>query len=234
MKTSESQKAIASALFEARKEYPSIAKTREGQAGNRKFKYAPMEDILDIIGPVLEKHMLLVTQPVQGHSVITRVEHIPSGEWREAVMPVNEEHANMQSYGIELTYRKRYAIQGVLGIITEEDTDGAGSQKRKGRDHTEVRNDNGTLRGPGAVSAAAEIADAWARQADQQRISELDNFALDLIEAFQGGKGMAAAKAYYGLSDNEEKTYVWNQLKAESKLRTFLKANSPHQQKGTA
>lgn len=234
MKTSESQKALAQALFDARKEYPVIAKTKEGQSGNRRFKYAPMEDILEVIGPVLEKHGLLVTQPVEGHNVITRVEHIPSGEWREATMPVNVEHANMQSYGIELTYRRRYAIQGVLGIITEEDTDGAGSQKRKGKDHTEVRNENGTLRGPGAVSAAAEIAEAWATQADPRRVSELDELALHMIESFNSGKGMAAKDAYYSLKDNEEATYVWNCLKTESKLRTFLKANSPHQLKGTA
>lgn len=234
MRKSDKQSELAKALFEARKEYPKIAKSRDGQAGNRKFKYAPMEDILDAVGPVLEKHQLLVTQPVDDHTVVTLVEHVPSGQWRESVMPVNEEHANMQSYGIELTYRKRYAIQGILGIITEEDTDGAGSQKRKGRDHTEVRNQNGTLRGPGAVSAAAEIANAWAEKADPHRISELESLAVDLIEAFNDGKGMQAAKAYYGIPDNEEKTFVWNCLKQESKLRTFLKANSPHQLKGNA
>jgi hypothetical protein len=233
VKKSESQAAIGRALFEAHKEYPPIAKTKEGQQGNRKFMYAPMEDILHIIGPVLE-YELLVTQPVEGHSIVTRVEHIPSGEWREASMPVNEEHANMQSYGIELTYRKRYAIQGVLGIITEEDTDGAGGQKRKGgKDHTEPRNENGTGQGP-RVSAAAEIAGQWERQADPRRISELDDLALTLIDAYNAKRGLEAAKLYYGLADNDEKVYVWNCLKQESKLRSFLRANTPHQQKEQA
>jgi hypothetical protein len=40
----------------------------------------------------------------------------------------------MQAYGIELTYRRRYSVQMMLGITTEEDTDGAdGKSKRPGK-----------------------------------------------------------------------------------------------------
>lgn len=162
MRTSDKQQALLAALFEARKAYPKIDKSKEGQAGNRKFKYAPMEDVLDAIKTINETNNLLITQPVEGHNIITRLDHVPSGEWREATMPVNEEHANMQSYGIELTYRKRYAIQGILGIITEEDTDGAdGSKKRKGIDHTDPRNANGTLQGAGGGSGRDVMREAF-------------------------------------------------------------------------
>lgn len=219
MRTSESQVNIAKALFEARKEYPKIAKTKQGQAGHRQFKYAPMEDILDTIGATLEKFELLVTQPVDGHSVVTRVEHISSGEWREATMPVNEEHANMQSYGIELTYRRRYAIQGILGIITEEDTDGAGTQKRKGADHT--RNANGTQQGPGAISATTGARERM----PEDRANELEEIALEATESARNGKELRAYEVCSKVTDADEKTYLWSLL--DSKVRSAIKRVTP-------
>jgi hypothetical protein len=137
MKTSQSQSAIGSALFQAWQEFPAIPKTKQGQAGNRTFMYAPFDAIIELLKPVLVKHGLLMTQGTDGHNLVTRLEHPASGEWREQQMPINEQHANMQSYGIELTYRRRYAAIAMLGIVTEDDTDGVGDKsKRKGIDHT--------------------------------------------------------------------------------------------------
>lgn len=137
MKHSESRKEIMHALFNARSEFPKIIKDKSGQAGNRQFKYAPLEVILDIVEPILANHGLMITQPPDGHNIITLLEHVPSGEWRESTMPMNQEHANMQSFGIEMTYRRRYSVQSMLGIVTEEDTDGIGATKRgRGADFT--------------------------------------------------------------------------------------------------
>lgn len=123
MKTSETQTELVKALLAAHGEFPAIGKTKEGQAGNRKFKYAPLEVIKDKIDPVLRKHGLLLTQGAEGHLLVTRLEHV-SGEWRETRMPMNETHASDQAYGIEFSYKRRYSYQGILGIVTEEDTDG--------------------------------------------------------------------------------------------------------------
>lgn len=143
MKTSETQKELIAALFAAKSAFPRIAKNKEGQSGNRRFKYAPLDEILDHIDPVLRQHGLMITQGTEGHELVTRLEHI-SGEWRETRMPINAEHANMQSYGIEVTYRRRYSVQLIVGIVTEEDTDIREKNKRGGIDHTEERNANGT------------------------------------------------------------------------------------------
>lgn len=135
VKCSESQTAIVGSLLKARQAFPKIGKTKEGQAGNRRFKYAPLDEVLDAVMPHLYANGLLLTQGTEGNDLVTRLDHI-SGEWREHRMPINAEHANMQSYGIELTYRRRYAIQPMLGIVTEDDTDGHGAQRRnRGFDH---------------------------------------------------------------------------------------------------
>jgi hypothetical protein len=136
MKTTNEQKELQAALFAAWQAFPVIAKTKQGQAGNRSFMYAPLDLVLDAVRPVLVENNLLLTQGTEGHSLVTRLEHVPSGEWREHHMPMNEQHANMQSYGIELTYRRRYAMVAMLGIVTEDDTDGIGGQpKRRGANH---------------------------------------------------------------------------------------------------
>jgi hypothetical protein len=45
VKTSDLQSNLIAALLVAVKAFPAITKTKEGQAGNRKFKYAPLEEI---------------------------------------------------------------------------------------------------------------------------------------------------------------------------------------------
>jgi hypothetical protein len=145
MKTSETQSALIAAMFAAKQAFPPIPKTKDGQSGNRRFKYAPLEDINAAIDPILWANGLFLTQFTEGHELVTRLEHI-SGEWREMRMPVNSEHANLQSYGIELTYLRRYSVPMLLGIVTQEDIDIKGKEKRQGVDNTEERNDNGTLR----------------------------------------------------------------------------------------
>lgn len=123
MKTSELQTNLIAALLAVKKDMPQIPKTKEGQQGNRKFKYAPLESIMEICEPLLLKNGLVLTQGANGHRIETRLDHI-SGEWRETSMPMNEVHASDQAYGIEFTYKKRYSYTGILGIVTEDDVDG--------------------------------------------------------------------------------------------------------------
>ena len=123
MKTSETQAELVKAMHAAQQAFPAVEKSKEGQAGNRKFKYAPLEEIKRLCDPVLWANGLLVTQGAEGHCVVTRLDHI-SGEWRETRMPVNEVHSSDQAYGIEFSYKRRYSYQGIIGIVTEEDVDG--------------------------------------------------------------------------------------------------------------
>lgn len=227
MKTSETQIELVKALFAARQKFPLIDKNKEGQAGNRKFKYAPLEHIRDQTEPMLVANGLMITQGTEGHVLVTRLDHT-SGEWRETRMPVNEEHANMQSYGIEITYRRRYAYNLILGIVTEEDTDGVGGRRRgRGADFIDdgERNANGTAKGPrhkptdGAGDGMTDV-----------RKSAIEDLAGSMIEAHEAGRDMVAIGAYYdtkNFEDNDERVYLWSLLGPHSKLRSIIKANQP-------
>lgn len=123
MKTSELQGNLIAALLAFQRVVPPITKTKEGQQGNRKFKYAPLEAIKPICDPILHENGLVLTQGAAGHNIETRIDHV-SGEWRETSMPMNEVHASDQAYGIEFAYKRRYSYTGILGIVTDEDVDG--------------------------------------------------------------------------------------------------------------
>lgn len=140
MKTSESQTALIGALLSARRLFPLIAKTKKVSAGKMTFTYAPLESIMDLVQPHLLANDLMLTQGADGHNVITRLDHA-SGEWREFSMPINAQHGNMQNYGIELTYRRRYSVQMMLGIVTEDDTDGNGANAKRPKKAGEMPDD---------------------------------------------------------------------------------------------
>jgi hypothetical protein len=53
MQTSESQINLIAALLAAQGKFPAIDQDQGGQAGNRKFKYAPLEEIKALCDPIL-------------------------------------------------------------------------------------------------------------------------------------------------------------------------------------
>ena len=64
----------------------------------------------------------------------------------------------------------------------------------------------------------------------EDRKAELDEMALYMVECHKDGNDVAAIKLWYDKNnglDNEERVYLWEQLRAESKLRSSIKANQP-------
>jgi len=66
---------------------------------------------------------------------------------------------------------------------------------------------------------------------EAKREGELDERALDMIEAFHAKREGDAIKGWFDPSfykNTDEKAYVWQQLRAESALRALLQANDPN------
>lgn len=69
----------------------------------------------------------------------------------------------------------------------------------------------------------------------KKRLEELDDLALTLIDLHKGENDAGAIRLWYDPKTfaadvekgNEERMYVWGQLKTESKLRSTIKANRP-------
>ena len=84
-----------------------------------------------MINPLLKKHKLCFTQLLQDNGIKTILFHVESGEQLESFTTIpNVKLGAMnefQSIGSGITYFRRYSISSILGLVTDKDTDAAGS-----------------------------------------------------------------------------------------------------------
>lgn len=136
MNKSESIKNIAKALAAFQNEVKNPANTAENPYF--KSKYAPLNEILNDVRPLLAKHGLSVIQSTGGDGnniVITTLIMHESGEWIESEPLVLESDtkkgiSKVQAAGSAITYGRRYALSAMLGISSEDDTDGNENEAR--------------------------------------------------------------------------------------------------------
>lgn len=203
MQKSDSIGALAAALAQAQSKFPKIPKTKEvivnSQKGSYTFKYAPLEDMIDILRPVLAEHGLGFTQGVDGETLVTMIFH-SSGEWFAHSMPLPDA-ASAQMYGSQLTYRRRYSLKAALGVETDQDD--ADDQ---------YRDDGKKKRATPNAGAFDHI--------PKERHEYVNRVASTIIDCFNAERPSEAYKAYVELS-NEERLGAWTFL--DSKQRRALK-----------
>lgn len=132
----------AMAQFQA--DCPPIVKKTRGQAGTAIFKYTKLDDIMDIIRPVMGPLGLSVawkTDVRDNHAVaLCRVSHElgHTEESGEVKIPVSvsadgKGASPAQRVGAALSYAQRYALKAVLGITPsdDEDEDSGGDRQPK-------------------------------------------------------------------------------------------------------
>lgn len=93
-----------------------------------KSKYAPLNDVLNLVRPILSKHGLSIFQSPSGDGdniIITTMLMHSSGEWIESEpLILKADKATAQGAGSAITYGRRYAVSAILGISSEDDDDG--------------------------------------------------------------------------------------------------------------
>ena len=126
MQTSESIKNIAKAMAQFQSEVKNPANTANNPFFNS--KYAPLNDVLNLVRPILTKHGLSVLQSPSGdgeHIAVTTLIIHESGEWIESdPLTLRADKATAQGAGSAITYARRYALSAMLGISSEDDDDG--------------------------------------------------------------------------------------------------------------
>ena len=93
-----------------------------------KSKYAPLSEVLNTARPLLAKQGLSIIQNNYGNgeavTVTTTLIH-SSGEYIESgEMTAKPEKNTAQAMGAVITYLRRYQISSMLGLSSEDDTDG--------------------------------------------------------------------------------------------------------------
>ncbi|MGH2595803.1 MAG: ERF family protein [Actinomycetota bacterium] len=136
MRTSEKTDKLSVALVSAINDLHNPVKSVAVRAGQRRYSFAPLPDILDDVRPILFARGLALLQEactVDGHAAVgTRIVHV-SGEWVEYEPLQIPSASDAQSIGSAITYARRYALSAALGIAADEDDDGA-KTKRPGSD----------------------------------------------------------------------------------------------------
>lgn len=122
-------KALYKALADFQQEVPTIKKNASGYG----YKFADLEETTKVINPLLKKHGLGYTQPLDGTNLKTTLFHIESGDTIESSVeiPQGVQLAKMNEFqvmGSAITYYRRYSLVSILGLVTDEDADAAGEQ----------------------------------------------------------------------------------------------------------
>ena len=120
---------LSAALAAAQAVMPTVVKDRVAKIGpGREYRYADLATTLATVRPVLGAHGLALTQRTQirGEAIVllTELRHA-SGEVLDSEYPVAAIGARHQDMGGALTYARRYALCGLVGIAADEDDDGA-------------------------------------------------------------------------------------------------------------
>ena len=124
---SETIAAIAEALSKAQGEVSNPPRNRTVTVRTKtnasyQFSYTTLDVLLETVRPVLSKHGLAIVQTIEGDTVETLLLHI-SGEYVGSSTPIMVSERSAQAYGSGVTYARRYAIAGLLGIASDEDDD---------------------------------------------------------------------------------------------------------------
>lgn len=125
-------KHLFKALAAFQQDCPIIHKGTQGYG----YSYADLPTILKTINPILAKHGLGFSQPVDLDTIQTILFHIESGEQltSSTLMPSGVELKGMNQFqvdGSKITYYRRYALSSMLGIVTDKDTDAGGKPAAK-------------------------------------------------------------------------------------------------------
>lgn len=125
-------KNLSKKLLEVQKELGAVKKDKENPFF--KSKYADINAYIDVIKPVLNKHGLVLLQPLNyvGDSVprlgvTTMLIDPESGEKIEMYAPLPE-NPDPQKMGSAITYFRRYALQSLFVMQSDDDDANSASE----------------------------------------------------------------------------------------------------------
>jgi hypothetical protein len=113
---------VSAALVAAQLEMRNVPKTATNP--HFKNKYAPLDAIIAMCRPILNKHgFALIQSVVDGDILETTLHHISGEKVQLGRMALKLDKPNMQGFGSAITYAQRYSLRA-LGITTDDDDDG--------------------------------------------------------------------------------------------------------------
>lgn len=125
-----SETTLIAALTKAQAKFAPIKRTKSGQQGNRRFMYAPLDEIIGATRPAMTENGLALISRIEtndtGAFVVTELRHAASDAVFTSRYPLTPGLLT-QDRGKEITYARRYNTCALLDVVGEEgDTDDTG------------------------------------------------------------------------------------------------------------
>ena len=148
--TSQEVGELAKALIKVQRQLQPA--TKDANNPFTKSKYATLNSVMDSCRDALLSNGIWLCQyPVPAEpgylGLVTKLTHAESGQWQSSLAVVPLPKADPQGVGISMTYMRRYALSAMLGIVTEEDTDGEFASDKSNRPQRQKNAANAPQRG---------------------------------------------------------------------------------------
>ena len=186
LKAEKAKEEFFKSLAEFQSECPVITKSREvkgkdddGNYTQLRYRYAPLDEIIRVAGPLLKKHGFSYTlhpKPDEAAQIAVctlhhKDGHAESSEFRAPIDPKAYMNAP-QKFASAYTYASRYAFCAVTGIMTgteDDDAQGAGEPQQK------PLAQSGQSKKPPSSSSASGHSKEWRDLYDAMSVMMTDN-----------------------------------------------------------
>jgi hypothetical protein len=140
---SDSIKELATALAKVQAHIKPVKKDKTAKiptksGGSYTYHYADLSSVWDACRELLAANGLAVVQmPEAAHGgnelyLTTTLMHT-SGEWMSSMLLLRPSDTTPQALGSAITYARRYALAAMIGIVADEDDDGAAASQPQQR-----------------------------------------------------------------------------------------------------
>jgi hypothetical protein len=225
VKTSESVKEIAGALVKAQMAIKAVVKDKTGRIQGKdgkqgyEYKYSDLASVIEHVkGPLNDNGIVFIQTPERGEggvTVTTRLLHI-SGEWIDGDTFVPVPYATAQAFGSGISYAKRYGLQSMTGLPSEDD-DGKRATDDDGISPLNTKTNGKTL--PNAIPANIEGQEIFAKMTDEAK-DYMSSHAKTIQRLYAANQDMVAYVDKQEF-DHEDKLALWSLL--PSNVRTAYK-----------
>lgn len=221
---------IAAALLKAQRDIGHVLKA----ADNPYFKsyYADLTAVIDSVKEPLNKNGIAFLQAVdsdtEGKPIIDTILLHESGQYLSTRTPVFcKKPDDPQAFGSGVTYSKRYALQAILGLPTEDDdaekaTARCSEQRHPAAYTPPTPPDTTPTATPEAVKAAnLTLVETAFRKFQTDHESDMPDGKIYCMKYFDA----EFRAAFKGLTATKKKTFKWEQASVNKLAETILPVN---------
>lgn len=184
---------IAKALINVQRQLQPA--TKDANNPFTKSKYATLNSVMDSCRDALLSNGIWLCQyPVPAEpgylGLVTKLTHAESGQWQSSLAVVPLPKSDPQGVGISMTYMRRYTLSAMLGIVTEEDTDGELNPDKLNRPQKQKNAISAPQKGETAQDGsrpAKKISPASNRTSEElSKLPRLDGVSYEIVSAQDG------------------------------------------------